>query len=162
MIKDVLTAAQKTLLNIPGLKYVAEDWGQLDYYTNRPPVEFPCALIDVQGADYADLSRQYQQADATFTIRIADYRPVNVSALSQESDEESFYIFDLLAEIYKALQGLCGPTFSRISRTRLRKAERDDGIREMVMTFRFGFTDSSAAPKMQKATPDPRITAKID
>lgn len=106
MIKDVLTAVQKSLLNIPGLKYVAEDWGQLDYYTNRPPVEFPCALIDIQGADYADLSRQHQQADATFTIRIADYRPVNVSALSQESDEESFYIFDLLAEIYKALQGL--------------------------------------------------------
>ena len=27
---------------VPDLRYIAEDWGQLDFYNDAPPVKFPC------------------------------------------------------------------------------------------------------------------------
>lgn len=161
MIKDALIAVQNALTGIPGIEYVAEDWGQLDFYTTRPPVKFPCVLLDAEGADYKDRSRGSQQADASISIRLADYRPVNVSAQAPDS-EQAFNIYDTMTDIYKALQGLSGPTFTGLARTRLRKAERDDAIRELVMTFRFGFVDDSAVPRLRSVQVTPRIQVQIE
>lgn len=152
MIKDALIAVQNALVSLPGIKYVAEDWGQLDFYDKRPPVQFPCALLDAEGADYVDRSCRSQQAEATINVRLADFHPVNTSAMAPDA-ERPFEIFDLLTAIHKALQGLSGATFTGLSRTKLRRVGRDDAIREWVLTFRFGFVDNSAMPPVPQAQP---------
>ena len=142
MIKDVLIAVKTALQGVSELRYAGEDWGQIDYF-RKPPVKFPCALIDVEEVDYSDDAPRYQQGDGLLTIRVADIRMVNDSFQSPPSKHE-FGIFDLLQSVYKALQGLSGDTFSPLTRTKLFRARRDDSIREYRLLFKFSFTDPDA------------------
>lgn len=75
-MKAILIAVQETLLTIPELRYVDEDWGQLDDYSPNPPTQFPLALIDVGNLQYSDISRDRnatpqmrQMASGTVTWR---------------------------------------------------------------------------------------------
>ena len=47
MIENAMIAVQDRLLELlpEKIAYLAEDWGQLDFYNERPPVNFPCVLM---------------------------------------------------------------------------------------------------------------------
>lgn len=139
MIKEALQAVKTALQNIKELRYSGEDWGQLDYFAQKP-VKFPCALVDIEEVGYANVSRNGQQGTASLTVRVADSRVFNGSFQSPPSDTE-FAVFDLLQTIANALHGLSGPTFSPLVRTGLVRARRDDSIREFRISFQFAFTD---------------------
>lgn len=123
--------------------YLAEDWGQLDFHNERPPVNFPCVLIDIEEVQYTDCTRKQQQGDAILTVRVAHYDPVNVSAAASDRNR-AFRMFELLRMIYARLQGLSGEDFSGLTRTSLRRVKREDAIREYAMQFRFGGRDGAA------------------
>lgn len=142
MLKNVLQSVKSALQGIPEIRYAAEDWGQLDYF-NQPPVRFPCVLVDVEEVSYSDNGRNCQQGAASMTVRVADNRIFNGSFHTPPSEAE-FGMFDLLQKVYKALQGLSGPSFSPLTRSRCVRARRDDGIREFRISFDFAFTDNDA------------------
>lgn len=144
MIKDIFTAVEKAIIeNAPGVKYVSEDWGQLDFYQSHPPVQWPCLLYDLAKFDYSDRGMHSQEAVGTIVIRIADYNAVNTSALAPDHTPP-LAILEIISDVYKALQGLGGETFTRLRRTKLLRVRRDDGIREYEMTFQTSFTDNDA------------------
>lgn len=145
MTQEVLIAVQRRIMELypAPIKYVAEDWGQLDYYSDRPPVQFPCVLLDMEEADFSDLSRKVQRIDAVLTVRIADVATSNLSALAPKS-EHQFDLLGLTQRIYAHLQGFSGATFSGLTRIKLRRERREDGIKEYVLQFRFGGTDDAA------------------
>lgn len=151
MLEKAMIAVQDRLLELlpEKIAYLAEDWGQLDFYNERPPVTFPCVLIDIAEAEFSDCTRKVQQGEAILTVRVAHFDPVNVSALAPDSDK-AFRMFSLLRTLYVQLQGLSGETFSGLTRTSLRRAKREDAIREYVMQFRFGGTDRTAYKPRQK------------
>lgn len=142
MIKDALIAIQNRLTTIPELKYISEDWGQLDYYA-QPPVVFPCVLIDCDNIAYTDHSRQRQSAVGTITVRVADLRLFDTSTKAQRSDQ-AYDVFDLLQCIHAALHGLSGSTFAPLTQKSIVKAKRDDAIREFGIVFQTEFYDSQA------------------
>ena len=48
MINDILTAIMARLdATEPNLKYMDEDWGQLDSYQDAPPVKFPLSSVSL-------------------------------------------------------------------------------------------------------------------
>lgn len=143
MIKDPLIEVQQKLVALEFLSYVGEDWGQLDYYKDRPPVTFPCALIDTGGAKYSNRSRGSQDGEGVLLIRYADFQATRVSATAPDNTR-GFEIIDNLSEIHKAVQGLTGELFSGLTRVRVSKVRRDDGIREFEIEYRFGFVDNTA------------------
>lgn len=147
-----MAAVQDRLLELhpENIAYLAEDWGQLDFYNERPPVNFPCVLLDIEEAQYSDLTRKAQRGDAILTLRVAHYDPVNISATAPDR-ERAFRIFALMRMIYARLQGLSGEDFSGLTRTSLRRVKREDAIREYVMQFRFGGTDNAAFKPRTKA-----------
>lgn len=51
-------------------RYVARNWNQLSY--EQPPVQFPCALVDINSVNYSQLAHGSYRADATITVTIAD------------------------------------------------------------------------------------------
>lgn len=51
-------------------RYVARNWNQLSY--EQPPVQFPCALVDITSVNYSQLAHGSYRADATITVTIAD------------------------------------------------------------------------------------------
>lgn len=142
MIKDALRAVKSALQEIEELRYSGEDWGQLDYFTQKP-VKYPCALVDVEEVDYSNNAGRGQQGIATLTVRVADCRMFNGSFQAPPSETE-FAAFDLLQTITTALHGLSGDTFSPLVRTGIVRARRDDNIREFRITFQFAFTDHNA------------------
>lgn len=159
MTRNVCIAVLQKLLELHPHKipYIAEDWGQLDFYDQRPPVNFPCALVDAAECDYADLSRKAQRGAGILTVRLADNPPINFSASAPDSARQ----FDLLAlveYVYAHLQGFCGEGFSGLTRISLRKVKRDDSIKEYELRFRFGGVDNSA---MNATTKTGNITPKI-
>lgn len=107
-------------------------------------MRFPCVLLDAEEVRYSDSGRGFQQGEASLTVRVADNRVFNGSFQAPASQTE-FAMFDLLQAVYKALQGLSGPGFSPLTRSRCVRARRDDGIREFRMSFDFAFTDADAA-----------------
>lgn len=159
MIKDVFIALEEELNKLKEkkiIKYVAEDWGQLDYYQTRPPVDWACVLFDVADADYSDRGERAQDGVGWVMLRIADYSPVNRSS-SAPDNTCAFELIDILTEVYKAVQGLSGETFTPLTRKKLRKVRRDDGIREFEMLFKFGFVDFSAMRTKKAPKPDIKI-----
>ena len=52
-MKEILLQIMSELqAKVPELAYIAEDWGQMDYYNGAPPVKFPCALISASSIDF--------------------------------------------------------------------------------------------------------------
>ena len=152
MIENAMIAVQDRLLELlpEKIAYLAEDWGQLDFYNERPPVNFPSGLIDIAEAEFSDCTRKVQLGEAILTVRVAHFDPVNISALAPNRNK-AFRMFALLRLVYTQLQGLSGEGFSGLTRTSLRRVKREDAIREYVMQFRFGGTDNAAYKPRKKA-----------
>lgn len=81
-MKNLLEKLQLRLAEIPQLKYIDENWGQLDYYSPNMPVQYPCTLIDVQQVQYSNIGKdltkipqQRQIAQVQIKITIANMRP---------------------------------------------------------------------------------------
>ena len=71
-MKEVFKDIQQRLRTIPEFRYIGEDWGQLNF--EQPPVDWPCALIDLGNVDFSAAGMRSQQAEAVVNITIADIR----------------------------------------------------------------------------------------
>lgn len=157
-MKEIFLDIQAVLSTVVGIKQVSEDWGQLNF--EQPPVNFPCALIDLGGVEYTSSGRNIQQADAILNITVADIRYNGISAnMPKNIQDKAFEIFQIIEDVNKTLHGHGGEIYSRLCRISLKKIPREDAIREFVLSYRFGYTDISAAPVTTKisAKPDIRI-----
>lgn len=150
--KDILN----TLQTIPGFRYVGEDWGQLNF--EQPPVDFPCALIDLGNAEFSSAGMKTQQVEAIVNITIADIRYNGItSALPAERADKAFEIFDLIDKVNKLLHGTGGEHYSRLCRISLKKMLREDAVREFVMSYKFSYRDDTATSSYQKIPAKPEI-----
>jgi len=148
-MKEVFNDILERLKTIPELRYVGEDWGQLNF--EQPPVDWPCALIDLGNAEFSSAGIKTQQVDATVNITIADIRYHGVSAVTPpEQEGKAFAIFDLIDKVNKLLHGTGGEHYSRLCRVSLKKMLREDAVREFVMTYKFAYTDTTATPQYRK------------
>ena len=132
--------------NAPTLKWIDEDWGQLDYYDPNPPVKFPCALIDAPQIIWSNTARGGQLGNATFKVRVATQKLSNSAQKAPVAQKEkAASIWPLLKEVFKALQAWCpGAGCTSLIRTVTRRVRRDDGILLYEMEFTAQVTDNSA------------------
>lgn len=149
-MKNVIESIQTAIEEIALFKYVDEDWGQLDYYSPNFPVQWPCALIDVTGAQYSNLGKDRQQtpinrqqAQATATITVANMKLSNTSGRAPQLQKDNAWsIHNLIEDMHKELQGLhTADNAQALIRTSLNRVRRDDGIQEYRITYSFGMSD---------------------
>ena len=134
----LLTDIQARLTTlVTDLKYIDEDWGQLDDYSPHFPVKWPCALVDCFNASYTDLGNTVQHGLCTIRIVLADVRLSNSSTkapTAQKENSRSFYT--LMKQVYTALQGYAGhPHYSALIRISERRLPRNDGVKAHEMLF---------------------------
>jgi hypothetical protein len=143
LLKDIQA---RLIERVPALKYVDEDWGQLDYYSPHPPVQWPCGLIDATSADWSDILKKVQMGLVQVTIRVGDLKLTNTSGKAPAGQKQhAFEIFATLKEVYKALHGWTGSKhYSRLMRKTSRRVKREDGVRIYEMIFTCELTDNSA------------------
>lgn len=60
-MKEILQTLQNRIAEIAQIRYIDENWGQLAYYDNTMPVQFPCCLIDISNVQYSNAGRDVRQ-----------------------------------------------------------------------------------------------------
>ncbi|MBK5213621.1 MAG: hypothetical protein JJE55_08185 [Flavobacteriaceae bacterium] len=148
-MKEVIKNIQAKLAAVSTLKYVDEDWGQLDYYSQNPPVKWPCALIDITGASFEDrgwdrtTNTHPQTGEAMVSITIANLKLTNTSGRAPQTQKDAGWsIWDLMQEVHEAVQGFRPvPNAGALLRRGMRRTKRDDGVQEYTILYGFGMTD---------------------
>jgi hypothetical protein len=137
MITKLLQAIQDKIAAISGIAYADENWGQLDDYASNAPVKFPCALIDLNTAQWTNKGQHLQSGTATIAIDIARQKLTNTSAkASAWQKEKAWEIHDLMSNVHQAIHGQrlvkgCGA----IVRTSTAKVRRQDGIQHYRILY---------------------------
>lgn len=142
--------------NVAGLKWVGYDLGQFDVAysaTDRPPVVFPCVLIDVSYLNATDISAQSidkkQTVTAQITLKVA-FNPLSDRSNMQAPESDrliSLSQFDIIEKIHYFLQGWDGSTdinpaiFRQLSRSRAVPQQRPDGIKLYEIIYETTFID---------------------
>ncbi len=113
MSKLVLQNIQGILNTIAELKYIDEDWGQLDDYSPNPPTQFPLVLIDIGSLQYSDIGKDKtvtpqnrQIATGTIVLSIANLKLTNSSARApQNQKDQAWGIWDIMESVHAKLHG---------------------------------------------------------
>ncbi|MCM1170102.1 MAG: hypothetical protein NC324_09230 [Bacteroides sp.] len=145
MLKDIVSEVMEALSGIKALRYVAEDWGQLNY--EQPPVQWPCALIDVQGITCTNLGNGGLMGDCTFSVQLVN-RPVQRTSAGAPKAQQAqnlllFELIDGVLDVLHAREGECHSPFV------LRETRKDNAIdlQGYTLTFVTSFkTERSLAP----------------
>lgn len=147
---------------VPELKYIDQDLGQLENYGTKPPVSWPCALIEVDEFEFSDVGGYNQQiGDGFLIVRLANpsYSPTSNITPAQVTLKGLEY-YDLEQKIYVALHGWSEAGFSKLLRRRSKKEERNDNVRVRVIPFAVSFDDDTAAP-VKRIVARPPATVKF-
>lgn len=146
---------------VPEIRWVDLDTGQLESYDIRPAVAWPCVLIDFPASQFTNESQLVQWGDVNIELRLG------FPEFSQSSNtapvavkEKALKFFELESKLYKALQGWAasdqeGETISQpLIRLQVATEKREDAIRVRSMVFTTAFQDASAQPEYTVATPN--------
>ena len=143
-MKNLLEKLQLRLAEIPQLKYIDENWGQLDYYSPNMPVQYPCVLIDIGQVQYSNLGKdltkrpvQRQIGSVQLRLTIANMRLTNTSGQApRRQKEEAWAIWTLIEQIHQKLHGaVLLPNVSPLIRASQQRTLRDDGLQEYEVYY---------------------------
>lgn len=147
---QVIQSIQDKIKTLPTIKYVDEDWGQLDYYAPHFPVKWPCVLIDISNAQFSNLGMDKtaspmnrQTANTNVSLTIANLKLTNTSGNApQLQKDQGFNIWKLQQDIHALLHGW-NPTAGtgKLIRTSMQRTKRDDGVQEYTITYSLGITN---------------------
>ena len=131
------------LKEIPALKWHDLNVGQLDQ--EKPPVAFPCALIDIKVPKRDDIDTKNQQVSAVFSITLAvkAYGDTN-GTVSSETRANSLEYFTVMNAIYKKLQGFTNDSFYPFSCTNQQPITKK-GLKVMLQVFETSWNDYTAS-----------------
>lgn len=157
-MKTLYNAISKRITdNIPAIKMVDFDMGQLELLASdvRPPVKFPCALLDIAYQQAVDETETIQQVTARVSIRLAFETPLPTDSLAGASRRnKSLEIIDTVEDVYEMLQGFSDGNFNPLSRVNMTPDNRFAGIKIITTVFQTNFLDYSAVP-VPPAEPEP-------
>lgn len=143
-MKTLLEKIQQKISEIAELKHIDENWGQLDYYSPNMPVQYPCALIDVQQVQFTNLGKditkkplQRQIGTVQIKITVANMRLTNSSMQApRRQKEEVWAIWGIIEKIHQQLHGISLlPNVSPLIRTSQNRTLRDDGLQEYEVYY---------------------------
>jgi hypothetical protein len=143
-IQLILDDVKNKLAAINELKYIDNDWGQLDGYSPNFPVKWPCALVDVSDARYSNIGKDTtmlpqnrQQGEIILTITIATLRlsPSNQKApAGKKPGANNIYL--IIQTVHELLHGYSPtPQAGLLIRTGMQRIRRDDGVHQYTIQY---------------------------
>lgn len=144
---------------VPDLKYIDKDWGQLD--TEYPAVNWPCCLIDIESVEYGD-GRAVQTADATVLLTVADQRTASSSAGAAPAQvAEAYKTIDLAEAIDRKLHLFSNGSFAPLVRRSFKRIAAGTGYECYQMTYVTAYR-CEYPPNTRIVRATPVINAEID
>ena len=129
--------------NIPGIVWIDQDTGQLEYYVLRPGLDFPAALIDVSYSDCVNNgSGQEQRCAVEISVRVV-FEIWNESNMAAPESVRALALsmYDTLDDIRKNLHAVKMETGEVLYREAVRPEKREDGLKVFNMSFRCKTTE---------------------
>jgi hypothetical protein len=148
--KDIEKAVHLKLSAIAQIKYIDENWGQLEYYSQNPPVQWPCILTDITQVRFSELGNDRtktpsnrQMGEYLLELNFAMPRLTNTSFKAPQGQKDAALVFfDILDLIHENLHGWSPiPQASKLIREGFLKVDRDDGIKQYRMLYSGSITD---------------------
>lgn len=137
---------------VPEIKWIDQDFGQLENYTDRPAVQFPCVLIDFPDQHFKELGDGDQWGEVTIQLRIgfAAFSSAN-SAAPTSAQELALQYYEIENKLFAALNGWVplyngAPISEPIIRTRAATEGREDTYRVRVNQYTTAYEDMGAMP----------------
>ena len=156
--------------NVPEIKWIDQDFGQLEQFEYRPTVNFPCVLIDFPMAQYSQLSELSQLGDVTVQLRMG-FAPFSHSHAAAPTNvrEQALEYYQIEQKVFEAVQGFATEYTQPLIRInagteqRLSSSDQADsiGLRVRVMNFSTQFEDNSKLPQYTKQEVDLEIEQEI-
>lgn len=161
--------------SVAELRWIDQDFGQLEHFEIRPEVSFPCALIDFPATNYSNMAELTQFGELTINIRLG-FAPFSSShQLAPGSVKDlALKYYDIEQKIYEAMQGWQamfpagdpaeGQAFTqhciRISSVTEQRDQDGSALRVRVLTFTTAFEDLSALQTYTKQAATAEINIK--
>jgi len=142
------------------IKHIDHDLGQLEGYSNRPEVAFPCILTDFDQWQFENLGANSQQAQGDVIIKLAFAQVADSSNLTQLVwRNKALEYYDIEWKLHKALQGWSpAGDIGYLTRTSVTTENRPMGVRIRTLRYRLEFEDFDTKPVQATApVPDPNI-----
>lgn len=141
---DLIQSVETQLGTVTELKFICENYGQLDYYSPNHTVKWPLALIDLKAINFDDIGmdrtatpQNRQMGYTAVSLRIADLKLTNSSSkapLTQKNQARSIWL--LIGKVHEKLQGWIPlENCSKLMRRSCARVEREDGIQEYEVIY---------------------------
>lgn len=154
-----LAVQNRISTKVPAIKWIDQDLGQLEFYSVKPPVLFPCILLDIVDVQYTDNSLNSQIATATLEVRLAVtsyHHSAHITPLNRTQRALEYYL------VNQALHGWCdGNYFAPLSRKSSQTEKREDALRVRPLKYEFAFMDDTAMPVSYATVPRPDMDNQV-
>ena len=142
---QLLLALQERIKTaVPAVNYIDQDVGQLSG-KGRPPVQWPCVLIDFDNFRFKDLGEQVQTAQGTVVLRLgfAPHSPSN-AATPEPYRQQAIGYYDVEWDLHRALHGWSpGADHGSLGRKSALTQVRTDAYRVRELRYKIAFDDRS-------------------
>ena len=143
MNKEVFMAVCDRLRQeVPELRWIDAEMNQLSV-APRPPVAFPCCLVDMRYLQCQTHTAGVQRVRAQFALRVAFQGCGSSSAEAPESVRvRALQHLDILEKIHQALQWWNNErTINPLQRLSVIPERRTDGLKVYLMTYETTFAE---------------------
>ncbi len=149
-MKTVYTDVMNQLqAEVPALSWIELNVGQLKLIEEGEtlPITYPCALIGVSITECSDITEKIQDCKAIVSVTLA-FDPFAIGATSSHAPapdrENALAPYNVIADVYKALQGFETSNFNALSRLSQGEEEEYRELFVYKMNFSCDFEDITA------------------
>lgn len=143
-----LNTIERLSTEAPIVRYIEQDLGQMDNYPEggRPPVSFPCVLIDIDDTAFEEIGENCQLGEGILQVRVCQptYSAAN-NLTPTEVRNTALNYYETEQQVHNALHGWAKDNISKLVRVSAKLEKRNDEYRVRVMRYRFGMEDNSTA-----------------
>lgn len=129
---------------VPELRWIDEDEGQLNTPQGiRPPVDFPCCLIDIRYPDCRDANEEEQVVSAQVTLKIG-FQPMGETnnKAPRPVREKALERLAVVEKVQSVLQGwTAGDTIEPLSRKNALPAVLPNRVKLYTVSYNTAFQE---------------------
>lgn len=134
-----LDIANRLEVQVPELRWIDWDSGELELVTERHQVAFPACMMDIIYPRCEDQTSTEQLVTANVILRVA-FQPQGATNNNSPVREAAMAAFGVLDKIHAALQGWHNEgSFSTLSRTSASRERRRDGLKVYRLQYQTTF-----------------------
>lgn len=140
-MKNLFKTITAQLLAVPGIKWVDEDKGQMNF--SNPPILFPAALVTISYPSIVNLNKTKQRVNASITVKLCfDYGGNTNGETPQAARDQSLAYYDVMEAVHEALQGFTTGEFNELQRANSVPIPRPDAYKTNSSLYTTQFLDS--------------------